>query len=301
MGLAWYARYPGDYLRDTMDLSLEQHGAYTVLLEVYYSQGSPITKLQAEQLAKRYVTTDSLAIPDILDRFFDFDGAVYRNDRAEREIAKRIAKQEKQSNAGKTTALKRWSQKHNGSLPNSLAKKKPDSLATYNHNHSHNHISDAPAVPDGSSSTDNSNHGTTNEVQSAPDESKPRATRLPKDWTLPVEWQDWALADQPTWTVLHCVRVADSFRDFWVSKSGANATKLDWEATWRNWVRKEGPMRAGQPGHSSTEEWPGQASGRADPRCSGTLENGERCSAPAVTWPGRSKKGYCRFCGDQLR
>ncbi|WP_375637867.1 MULTISPECIES: hypothetical protein [unclassified Bartonella] len=28
------------------------------------------------------------------------------------------------------------------------------------------------------------------------------------------------------------------FRDYWRSKAGANATKTDWQATWRNWVRK---------------------------------------------------------------
>ncbi|MET3560834.1 uncharacterized protein YdaU (DUF1376 family) [Bartonella japonica] len=27
------------------------------------------------------------------------------------------------------------------------------------------------------------------------------------------------------------------FRDYWKAKSGANATKTDWQATWRNWVR----------------------------------------------------------------
>ncbi len=28
------------------------------------------------------------------------------------------------------------------------------------------------------------------------------------------------------------------FQDYWRSKAGANATKIDWQATWRNWVRK---------------------------------------------------------------
>jgi hypothetical protein len=33
-------------------------------------------------------------------------------------------------------------------------------------------------------------------------------------------------------------RELDKFRDYWCAKSGADGTKLDWEATWRNWVRK---------------------------------------------------------------
>ena len=27
------------------------------------------------------------------------------------------------------------------------------------------------------------------------------------------------------------------FRDYWTAKSGKDATKLDWQATWRNWAR----------------------------------------------------------------
>lgn len=33
------------------------------------------------------------------------------------------------------------------------------------------------------------------------------------------------------------------FRNYWVAKSGRDAAKLDWEATWHNWVLKEPAMR----------------------------------------------------------
>lgn len=33
--------------------------------------------------------------------------------------------------------------------------------------------------------------------------------------------------------------VAPSFRDYWLAKTGQDSTKLDWFATWRNWVRNE--------------------------------------------------------------
>ena len=29
------------------------------------------------------------------------------------------------------------------------------------------------------------------------------------------------------------------FTDFWKGKSGKDATKADWDATWRNWMRRE--------------------------------------------------------------
>ena len=30
----------------------------------------------------------------------------------------------------------------------------------------------------------------------------------------------------------------EQFRDYWQAKSGKDATKIDWVATWRNWMRK---------------------------------------------------------------
>lgn len=87
-------------------------------------------------------------------------------------------------------------------------------------------------------------------VASAPEETSPpatqssrapRATRLPKDWTLPDSWLSWALCEQPSWTPAVAQRVADLFRDYWHAKGGADARKVCWEATWRNWVRREKP------------------------------------------------------------
>jgi hypothetical protein len=35
-----------------------------------------------------------------------------------------------------------------------------------------------------------------------------------------------------------CHEALAGFCDFWWSKAGADACKLDWSATWRNWVRR---------------------------------------------------------------
>jgi len=37
------------------------------------------------------------------------------------------------------------------------------------------------------------------------------------------------------------------FCDYWAAKAGSGATKVDWNATWRNWIRRAGedaPVRA---------------------------------------------------------
>lgn len=66
----------------------------------------------------------------------------------------------------------------------------------------------------------------------------PKATRLPIDWALPPEWLQWALAEFPGMPERFATAEAAKFKDFWLGKSGKDGTKNDWQATWRNWVRK---------------------------------------------------------------
>jgi len=76
----------------------------------------------------------------------------------------------------------------------------------------------------------------------APPSASPRlarGTRLPADWHLPDDWADWAIEQRPDWTPSHVRHIADCFRDYWSAKAGRDACKLDWLATWRNWVRRE--------------------------------------------------------------
>lgn len=72
---------------------------------------------------------------------------------------------------------------------------------------------------------------------------------------LPKAWGEWALAEFPHWDRAKVLREAETFRDHWVAKSGKDATKLDWEATWRNWCRKA----RDRPGRSPTSPPAGQS------------------------------------------
>jgi len=45
---------------------------------------------------------------------------------------------------------------------------------------------------------------------------------------------DWATQERPD---LDVRQVAEQFKDYWIAQGGQKGVKLDWDATWRNWVR----------------------------------------------------------------
>jgi hypothetical protein len=53
---------------------------------------------------------------------------------------------------------------------------------------------------------------------------------------LPDSWREFCQTERPD---LNPQKVFDSFKDYWVAKAGAAGVKLDWQATWRNWVRNQ--------------------------------------------------------------
>jgi hypothetical protein len=73
-------------------------------------------------------------------------------------------------------------------------------------------------------------------------DARPRGTRLQPDWIPSEDQKRFAKEERPD---LDLKTVADSFRDYWVSRAGKEASKLDWNATWRNWVRNQRAAKAG--------------------------------------------------------
>ncbi|MDR0458711.1 MAG: hypothetical protein LBH10_06780, partial [Burkholderiaceae bacterium] len=72
-------------------------------------------------------------------------------------------------------------------------------------------------------------------------------TRLPDGWALPRPWGDWALGERADLSADDVRREAACFADYWHGKAGADARKADWEATWRNWIRRAKPALARSP------------------------------------------------------
>lgn len=62
------------------------------------------------------------------------------------------------------------------------------------------------------------------------------ASRLPADWFPSDEDISFCETERPD---LKPSDVACRFRDYWIAQPGSKGRKLDWPATWRNWVRNE--------------------------------------------------------------
>jgi hypothetical protein len=82
-------------------------------------------------------------------------------------------------------------------------------------------------------SKDNPNHKPiTNNHK--PIEKKTLGKRLANDLVLSDEWKDFCVNERPE---LNPVQTFDKFKDYWIAQAGQKGVKLDWFATWRNWVR----------------------------------------------------------------
>lgn len=75
-------------------------------------------------------------------------------------------------------------------------------------------------------------------------EKTAQGTRLPAGWTLPEDWAAWARGERSD---LDVTKQAASFADYWWAKPGKDGRKVNWEATWRNWIRNARPDRLATP------------------------------------------------------
>lgn len=73
------------------------------------------------------------------------------------------------------------------------------------------------------------------EIREEKKESKNRGTRFALQ-DAPVEWLTYCELARPD---LNAREVFNGFRDYWIAKSGKDGIKLDWLATWRNWIRNQ--------------------------------------------------------------
>lgn len=74
--------------------------------------------------------------------------------------------------------------------------------------------------------------GTSTEV---PAPRKRVASRIPDDFQITDDMREWAASSAQ---FIDIDRETESFLEYWRSKSGKDATKLDWRLTWQTWMRR---------------------------------------------------------------
>lgn len=195
----YYQFHIGDYMSHTRHLSLYEDLAYRRLLDFYFLHEQPIKHRDiARQIGMRDHEEDVLTV---LNEFFLSTPEGFVNPRADKEI-----NQYKEfSEAGKRGAAKRWSKPPHGEA-NSPPNASP--IATNNHK---------PLT---------TNHKPIKEIQ--------RGSRLANDFLIPADWILFCEQERPE---LNTEKTFNQFKDYWVAQPGQKGVKLDWAATWRNWVR----------------------------------------------------------------
>lgn len=198
----YYPFHVSDYIHDTAHLSNEEDLAFRRLLDLYYTQEKPIPN-KTQEVARRIRMSKQIgAVQTVLEEFFDFDVEkdYWYHKRCDETIATYQAKAERNRQVGKLGGRP----KANPQETQVVSKQNPNQ---------------EPIT-----------------INQEPKVKTQRGSRLPTDWSLPKDWKAWAENERPD---LLINKVADSFKDFWISKPGAGGNKLNWEATWRNWVRSQ--------------------------------------------------------------
>jgi hypothetical protein len=147
------------------------------------------------------------AISGLLGMFFTLEEGSWHHKRCDREIAHYHQQLEAASKAGKASAAKR-----------ALNKRSTDVQQPFNER-------STIVQPTNNQQPITNNHS-----------KKSSGTRLPEDWKPSSALLDFMKARRPD---LDPDDVTLRFCNFWHSKAGASATKLDWDKTFQNWVLSE--------------------------------------------------------------
>lgn len=200
----FFKLYIGDYQRDTAHLTMAEHGAFLLMLQHYYATEKPLPVGRALHRILRAETDEERnAIDSVAAQFWTLTDDGLINARADEEIGKA----REQADTNRRIARAREEKRR-------VERTEHEACSNREPNHSHSHI-----------------------PTSLRSVGRARATRLPPNWEpSDVDWGNACIALHTT----GAKRELEKFRDYWAAKAGAGGTKADWDATWRNWVRKAG-------------------------------------------------------------
>jgi len=100
----------GDYHRDTGDLSIQEHGAYLLLISEYWNRGGPLPSDGERILRAIKCMTDAErnAARIVLVRFFKEEADGWHHSRIDRDLERHRQHSEKKREAARVAANARW-------------------------------------------------------------------------------------------------------------------------------------------------------------------------------------------------
>ncbi len=205
--------YTGDYRRDTQHLSMMEHGAYMLMLAHCWDLRGPLPldERRVFGICNARSNEEMGAVRHILAEFFTRMDDGHYNRRIQLEIERADALSSKRSSAGR----KGYD-----------AKAKLLTRDMFQANAEQEPLPPPPHSPP--------------EIQEKGQGSRyAKASRMTLK-SLPASWAAWAAEDFPG---VSASQAFQRFRDYWIAIPGAKGTKLDWFATWRNWIRRDNPNR----------------------------------------------------------
>lgn len=206
----YYQHHIGDFIKDTSFLTNEEIGIYLKLIWLYYDSEKPLPNNLFELGMKTGTRDNQEVLEGLLGMFFVLDeqNKCWNHSRCDKEIEHYKQQLTTASKAGKASALKRAMNKNPTSVEQALDERSTDVQPTNNQQ---------PIT-----------------INHKPIKENKRGSRLTQDWVLSKSMGDWAAQERPD---LDVRQVAEQFKDYWSAQAGQKGVKLDWDATWRNWIR----------------------------------------------------------------
>jgi uncharacterized protein YdaU (DUF1376 family) len=225
--------YVADYLADTTHLTTEAHGAYMLILMVMWKERGriPNDDLILARIARMTPTKWQKMKPSLMV-FFRVDGETISHKRLEKEFQKAKNLGEIRSEIGKrgADAKRLKSLNTEKAIGSALLKQKPSKQQPSQTPDSIKERNTEPLVLS----------------------KEKRGTRLPPDFVPDVT--GWNLAQELGYNTQMAQGEFDNFLDYWRSVPGAKGLKLDWQATFRTWIRRASKdLRGKNVRHNSTK------------------------------------------------
>lgn len=275
---------PDEWLAGTRDLTLEERGAYWDICALMYSRGGPVADEEAWMARTlgcdvrrwRRIRARLIELGKLRESVFDGRNCL-TNSRAQREIAKATDRIDTAHRAAEASARSRQSRaevapKYEGSTSEVGAKSSGSPADNQDDLLDNNGLAEAGATPPSLSQPSTTNHHSRESLTvtsgaradgAAPAQNERKATRLPEDWRPEGELRQWTIDEiRKAESGVSAGHELERFRDYWRAQPGAKGRKLDWNATWRNWIRKAIEME-GRPNGAQRSHQPQARRGSA--------------------------------------